>query len=281
MSEINLSGQDLPGFDATTDYWQATVTGAELSQSPLPPYAKSYPARLPDGRYLVLPLRMPTASGAAPDRCVASLIANQASIAVVEQLALHMAEGARAHAFDVIVGLPTLGLAFAPLVARHLGHSRYVPLGYSRKYWYRDELSEPVSSITTPGKGKLLYIDPNQLSLITGKRVLVVDDAVSSGTTMVSGLKLLERCGAEVAAIAVAMRQGTQWQQKLVRADGRAIPWSRPTTVRAWSAWPTDGGRKTPDCIAAGALHLRDSLLFDIENQSQHALPTMDLRVLR
>lgn len=225
MSEINLSGQDLPGFDATTDYWQATVTGAELSQSPLPPYAKSYPARLPDGRYLVLPLRgMPTASGAAPDRCVASLIANQASIAVVEQLALHMAEGARAHAFDVIVGLPTLGLAFAPLVARHLGHSRYVPLGYSRKYWYRDELSEPVSSITTPGKGKLLYIDPNQLSLITGKRVLVVDDAVSSGTTMVSGLKLLERCGAEVAAIAVAMRQGTQWQQKLVRADGRAIP---------------------------------------------------------
>jgi len=225
MSEINLSGQDLPGFDATTDYWQATVTEAELSQSPLPPYAKSYPARLPDGRYLLLPLRgMPTAEGAAPDRCVASLIANQASIAVVEQLALHMAEGARAHAFDVIVGLPTLGLAFAPLVARALGHARFVPLGYSRKYWYREELSEPVSSITTPGKGKLLYIDPNQLSLITGKRVLVVDDAVSSGTTMVSGLKLLERCGAEVVAIAVAMRQGTQWQARLRRADGSAIP---------------------------------------------------------
>ena len=54
--------------------------------------------------------------------------------------------------------------------------------------------------------------------------MLVVDDAVSSGTTMVSGLKLLERCGATVAAIAVAMRQGTQWQQKLVRADGSAIP---------------------------------------------------------
>ena len=99
-----------------------------------------------------------------------------------------------------------------------------MPLGYSRKYWYLDELSEPVSSITTPGKGKLLYVDPNQLSLIAGKRVLVVDDAVSSGTTMVSGLNLLARCGAEVAAIAVAMRQGTQWQEKLVRADGSPIP---------------------------------------------------------
>lgn len=221
MSAIDLSGQNLPGFDATTEYWQRTVSEAELDQSPLPPYASSYPARLPDGRYLVLPLRgMPSS----PDRCVASLIANQASMAVVEQLALHMAEAARAHDFDVVVGLPTLGLAFAPLVAQRLGHSRYVPLGYSRKYWYREELSEPVSSITTPGKGKLLYIDPNQLSLITGKRVLVVDDAVSSGTTMVSGLNLLARCGAEVVAIAVAMRQGTQWQQKLRRADGSPIP---------------------------------------------------------
>lgn len=220
MNVTDLSSQNLPGFDATTDYWQRTVSASELTQSLLPPYASSYPARLPDGRYLVLPLRgMPSQ----PDRCVASLIANQASIDVVEQLALHMAHAAKEHAFDVVVGLPTLGLAFAPLVARHLGHSRYVPLGYSRKYWYSEALSEPVSSITTPGKGKLLYVDPNQLPLIAGKRVLVVDDAVSSGTTMVSGLKLLERCGADIAAIAVAMRQGTQWQSQLRRADGSAI----------------------------------------------------------
>ena len=147
MHPIDLTGQHLPCFDATTDYWQTTVTEAELAQSLLPPYARSYPAQLPGGRYLVLPLRgMPSS----PDRCVASLIANQASIDVVEQLALHMADAASAHAFDVVVGLPTLGLAFAPLVAKQLGHSRYVPLGYSRKYWYRDELSEPVSSITTP-----------------------------------------------------------------------------------------------------------------------------------
>lgn len=235
---IDLSGQNLPGFDATTDYWQSLLTEGELRQSPLPPYASSYPARLPDGRYLVLPLRgMPSQ----PDRCVASLIANQASIAVVEELALHMAQAARAYTFDVIVGLPTLGLAFAPLVARALGHARFVPLGYSRKYWYREELSEPVSSITTPGKGKLLYADPNQLPLITGRRVLVVDDAVSSGTTMVSGLRLLERCGAEIAAVAVAMRQGTQWQEKLRRADGTPIPvvgaYDCPRLVRRADGW--------------------------------------------
>ena len=242
MSTVDLSGQNLPGFDATTDYWQRTVSAAELTQSTEPPYARSYPARLPDGRYLVLPLRgMPTADGMPPDRCVASLIANQASITVVEELAAHIAEGATTHAFDVIVGLPTLGLAFAPLVAKQLGLSRFVPLGYSRKYWYREELAEPVSSITTPGKGKLLYVDPNQLALIAGKRVLVVDDAVSSGSTMVSGIRLLERCGAEVAAIAVAMRQGKQWQQVLRRADGSAIPvvgaYDCPRMVRRFDGW--------------------------------------------
>lgn len=225
MNATDLSGQNLPGFDATTDYWQHIVCEAELAEPVQPPYARSYPARLPDGRFLVLPLRgMPTQDGSAPQRCVASLIANQASMEVVDTLALHMAQAAKVYDFDVVVGLPTLGLAFAPLVARALGHQRYVPLGYSRKYWYREALSEPVSSITTPGKGKLLYIDPNQLSLIAGKRVLVVDDAVSSGSTMVSGLKLLQRCGAEVAAIAVAMRQGTQWQTTLRHADGRAVP---------------------------------------------------------
>ena len=242
MNTVDLSGQHLPGFDATTDYWQRVVTAQELTQSTQPPYARSYPALLPDGRYLVLPLRgMPTADGTAPERCVASLIANQASIEVVETLAQHMADAARAHDFEVIVGLPTLGLAFAPLVAKALGHSRFVPLGYSRKYWYRDELSEPVSSITTPGKGKLLYVDPNQLSLLVGRRVLVVDDAVSSGTTMVSGLKLLQRCGAQVSAIAVAMRQGTQWQQPLRREDGSAIPvvgaFDCPRMVRRADGW--------------------------------------------
>jgi hypothetical protein len=138
-------------------------------------------------------------------------------------------------------------------VARHLGRSRYVPLGYSRKYWYRDELSEPVSSITTPGKGKLLYIDPNQLGLIAGKRVLVVDDAVSSGTTMVSGLKLLERCGARgrhcrghAPGHAMAAKTGARrWQRHPL--------WLRPTTARAWSAVPTVGGLKVCKKRAVGA----------------------------
>lgn len=234
----DLCGQNLPGFDATTDYWQATVTEAELTQSPLPPYARSYPARLPDGRYLLLPLRALPNDGA---RCMASLVANQAALEVVQTLAQAMVEQARNYAVDAVVGMPTLGLSFAPAVTQGLGHARFIPLGFSRKYWYRDALSEPVRSITSPSQDKRLYLDPHQVSLLEGRRVLVVDDTVSTGATMLSGVRLLGRCGAQVVAIAVAMRQGTRWRERLRNVDGRPIPvlgaLDAPLMVRTPEGW--------------------------------------------
>ena len=50
-------------------------------------------------------------------------------------------------------------------------------------------------------------------------RVLVVDDAVSSGNTMVSVMGLLRRVGANVVRVVVAMRQGNGWQRRLADFD--------------------------------------------------------------
>src|SRR6202051_1580592 len=132
--------------EPTTGYWQDLTPEIPTRFSATPPYRFRYPISLPSGRPLVLPRRR------LPDgnRAVASLIANQASNVVVAALADHMATQARALDVQLIVGLPTLGLAFASLVAERLGQSRYVPLGYSRKFWYDDALSEPVTSVTTP-----------------------------------------------------------------------------------------------------------------------------------
>jgi adenine/guanine phosphoribosyltransferase-like PRPP-binding protein len=208
-------------FEPTTTYWQDLLAADDPTVRHAPPYQRGYPAPLPDGRFLVLPLRGVPGD---PDSCVASLIANQASFAVVEALAGFMADLARPYAVDAVVGLPTLGLAFAPRVAQLLGFTRFIPFGYSRKYWYQDALSVPVHSLTTPDKGKLLYVDPNLAGGLRGKRVLIVDDAVSSGQTMASSLQLLAQCGAEVVAISVAMRQGAVWKDRLRQASGEPIP---------------------------------------------------------
>src|SRR5947208_15785245 len=95
--------------EPTTGYWQDLTPELPARFSATPPYRFGYPVGLPCGRTLMLPLRrLPDG-----DRAVASLIANQASHLVVAALAEHMATQARALDAQMIVGLPTLGLAFA------------------------------------------------------------------------------------------------------------------------------------------------------------------------
>ena len=202
----------------TAGFWQALAPAASFGGRPEPPYRYGYPARLPSGDYLVLPIRVLPGDG---DRAVASLIVNHASFPVVRALADFMTALARPLDAAFVVGLPTLGLALAPLVAEGLGHERCIPLGYSRKFWYDEALSVAVRSLTTPDGGKRAYLDPNIAPLLRGRRVVVVDDAISSGATVTNVLPLLEGLGATVAGIVVAMRQGNRWRDALGPVAGR------------------------------------------------------------
>ncbi|MFN8774875.1 MAG: phosphoribosyltransferase [bacterium] len=193
----------------TTDCWQRLQAHGELACALAAPYRWRYPVCLPDGRWLELPIR---ALEAEPDRALASLIPNQAAFPVVRALADAMAGLARPLAPEAVVGPPTLGMALSPLVAEALGFERYVPLGYSRKFWYRDTLAEAVHSMTTPGQGKKVYLDPGQLPLVAERRVIIVDDTVSNGTTLAAVARLLATSGAHLCGVVVAMRQGNGWR---------------------------------------------------------------------
>jgi adenine/guanine phosphoribosyltransferase-like PRPP-binding protein len=218
--------------EPTTGYWQDLTPEVPTRFSATPPYRFGYPVSLPCGRTLVLPLRrLPDG-----DRAVASLIANQASHIVVAALADHMATQSRVLDAEIIVGLPTLGLVFASLVAERLGQSRFVPLGYSRKFWYDDALSEPVTSITSPEAGKELRLDPNLLPLIEGRRVALVDDAISTGATAVAAVCLLRKVGAEMAGMIVAMKQTNRWEAPVAPLAVRAV-YGCPLFQRGDAGW--------------------------------------------
>ena len=175
-----------------------------------------FPGTLADGRQLLLPIR-PLGDG---QHGLASLIVNQASFAVVDALAEDLAGRLRPYAPDVVVGLPTLGLTLASEVARKLGHGRYVPLGTSRKFWYDETLSVPLSSITTPGAEKRLYADPRMLPLIRQGRVALVDDVISSGKSIVAALGLLASLGVTPVVIGAAMLQTRRFVAALGALDG-------------------------------------------------------------
>lgn len=220
-------------------FWQTIEPPGTFDTGPADGFADGYPASLPDGRQLLLPIRVLPGDGSA---AVASLIINQASFAVEDALAAAMAVMVRPFAPEVIVGVPTLGLPLANNVARRLGHARMVALGTSRKFWYREELSAPLSSITSPDQQKTIFLDPRSLPLLAGRRVVVVDDVISSGTSMVAVLSLLGKAGIEPVVIAAAMLQGGKWCAGLAQWQERIVaPLGSPRLAR------TVGGRWVPE----------------------------------
>ena len=186
-----------------------------LSREPEEGFGDLYPAALPDGREIALPIRVLPEGD---DRAVASLIVNQASFAVEDALAAVIADKAGSFLPELVVGVPTLGLPLAGNVARRLGHSRMVPLGTSRKFWYEDRLSVPLQSITSPGSGKRLYLDPRMLPVLEGRRFVLIDDVVSTGASLVAALDLLAAAGLRPAAALFAMLQGDAWRARLERS---------------------------------------------------------------
>ena len=201
---------------APHEFWQEIYPPGTFPDDPADGFRDLYPARLPDGRQVALPIRTLPGDGS---RAVASLIVNQASFAVEDALSDAMARALRPLDADVVIGVPTLGLPLAHAVARRLGHSRMVALGTSRKFWYEEGLSEPMSSITSPDQIKRLYLDPRMLPLLRGRRVAVVDDVVSSGASMRAVLALLAKAEVYPVALVFAMLQTERWRAVLEAID--------------------------------------------------------------
>jgi len=189
-----------------TDVWQALHKdlphGVQEDQET---YAVPF-----DGHSILLPIRA-LSDG---ERGVASFILNQASFSVLDAVADALAQKLTPYQPDIIVGVPTLGLPLAEAVARRLGHSRIVPLSTSRKFWYDEKLSVNMSSITSPGKEKRLYLDPRMIPLLTG-RIAVIDDVLSSGSSIASTLGLLYLQQVEPVVIGTAMLQGAVWKSRV------------------------------------------------------------------
>ncbi|MFN3641599.1 MAG: phosphoribosyltransferase [Gemmobacter sp.] len=214
-------------------FWQTVEHGPPPGDDAVG-YGSLYPGRVGAG-WIACPIRVLPGDGTA---AVASLILNQASFAVQDTLAAALVAQVAPHTPDVVVGVPTLGLSLAAAVARGLGHGRFVALGTSRKFWYDDRLSVPVTSITSPDAGKRLFLDPRMLPLLDGRRVLLVDDVFSTGRTLRAALALLSIAGVAPVACAAAMVQGEGWRgasdlpvaaafatPRLIRgADGRWRP---------------------------------------------------------
>ena len=83
----------------------------------------------------------------------------------------------------------------------------YVVLRKVYKPYMGVALMEETLSITT-GRPQVLYLDEKDHNLLVGKRVVLLDDVISTGSTLKGMLQIMERAGAEVAANAAVFTEG-------------------------------------------------------------------------
>jgi adenine phosphoribosyltransferase len=83
----------------------------------------------------------------------------------------------------------------------------YAVLRKSHKIYMGDAIQAETISITT-GKLQTLYLDAKDNELVTGKRVVLVDDVVSTGSTQQGMRAVMEKAGAQIAAEAAIFTEG-------------------------------------------------------------------------
>jgi len=88
----------------------------------------------------------------------------------------------------------------------------YVVLRKSYKPYMGDALKAETLSITT-GQPQTLILDEKDVALIKGKNVVIVDDVISTGSTLQGMRMVLDKAGATVAAQAAILTEGdrAQW----------------------------------------------------------------------
>ncbi len=108
--------------------------------------------------------------------------------------------------YDILVTAEAKSIPLAYAVSVESGKP-YIVLRKSYKPYMGDALSVETLSITT-GKPQTLYLDEIDRNKIHGKRVVVLDDVISTGSTLQGMRVLIEKAGAEVVTEAAIFTEG-------------------------------------------------------------------------
>ncbi|MDQ1130555.1 phosphoribosyltransferase family protein [Microbacterium sp. SORGH_AS_0888] len=127
---------------------------------------------------------------------------------------------------DIVVAPATLGIPVAIEVTRALGLDDYLILQKSRKVHLGDALEAPVHAITSTSSSALL-LDRARAHVVAGKRVLFVDDVISTGSSSGAALALLEQAGAEIVGIGALLAEGDGWPEALLPYEDRLFALGR------------------------------------------------------
>ena len=136
-----------------------------------------------------------------------------------------------APAYDYMITAESKGIPLVHEMARLDGNRRYLLARKAPKLYMRDPLRVTVRSITTAAE-QSLYLDGADVERVRGKRVLLVDDVISTGESLNALEALITEAGGQICGRMAILAEGDAQNRSdliyleklpLFHADGTVI----------------------------------------------------------
>ena len=143
---------------------------------------------------------------------------------LVEAAAKELVAKLQKQPVDVLVTAEAKSIPLVHAMSVAMNYRPYVVLRKSYKPYMGEALQSETLSITT-GKPQTLYLDEKDHELIQGKKIAIIDDVISTGSTL-QGLRLiLEKAGGDVVAECAILTEGDRAQWHNIIALGHLPVW--------------------------------------------------------
>ena len=130
-----------------------------------------------------------------------------------QELTVACARELLAKAPDYIITAEAKGIPLAHEMARQSGAKKYFLARKGPKLYMTGVFEASVKSITT-AKEQKLYLDTADAELMKGKRILIVDDVISTGESLLALEALVEKAGGIIAGRMAILAEGDAQDRK-------------------------------------------------------------------
>ena len=119
----------------------------------------------------------------------------------------------RAPEYDYIITAESKGIPLAQEMARLNKDAKWMLARKGVKLYMQNVLEVTVKSITTSNVQKL-YLDGNDAAMMKGKRILIVDDVISTGESLHALEELVKAAGGEIVGRMAILAEGDAQDRK-------------------------------------------------------------------
>ena len=138
----------------------------------------------------------------------------------------------RAPDFDIIFTAEAKSIPLAYEMAKLAGMNDYVIARKAKKMYMKNIVEVEVASITTAGK-QHLYLGQTEVDKVKGKRVLIVDDVISTGSSLKAMEELVKKAGDNIVGKMAVLAEGDAYDREDICCLAKLPLFNPDGTVKA------------------------------------------------